>query len=163
MTTEETVAQKNITKPISDDANIKITASFDAGKIGDFPSINALQTNIIGIRSDLDKLKMQIDNKVSKQVITELEGKIIQHTKSLDVMAKKMMDMQSNLREFSQQPISHTLIDTIKKQLTDEIMEKVLGSITESNEKLQKSFDEKITEIKNTMALTKRAFFVQKK
>lgn len=118
-----------------------------------------LRTNITEMRTDMDKMKSQLSDKISKAIIMELEGKINTHTKSIDATSKKLFEVQNNVNSFVQQPISHTLIDTIRKQLTEEILANTRSLIEYQTEKTHNLIDEKITETRNQINNAKRFMY----
>lgn len=105
-----------------------------------------LTQTVNSLRIDIEKVKNQLSDKVPKAVLAELEGKINMHTKSLDVSSKKLFELQNNLTAYTNQPMSHTLIDTIRKQLTEEIMANTKALIDSQEEKMKQLIDEKNNE-----------------
>ena len=120
---------------------------------------NKIQMDLSSIRSDLDKLKGQLTDKISKAVLSEIENKINNHTKALDATSKKLFDLQSNVNVFIQQPISHTLIDSIKKQLTDDILSTVKSLMTEQKEETQLLLEEAIKETRAQINNSKKFMY----
>lgn len=104
------------------------------------------QASFASLKTDLDKLKSIISDKISKNVFVEIERKINVHTKTLDTYSKKIFELENNVNTFTQQPISHSVIDAIRKQLSDEIMANVTNLMEVQNEKTTKLIDDKTTE-----------------
>lgn len=125
----------------------------------DMNEIAQMQTAMVSMRTDIDKLKNIVSDKVSKAVLSELEAKINTHTKSLDATTKKLFELQTNFNAFAQQPMSHTLIETIRKQLTEEIMENTRQIITEQTDRTRKLIDEKFMETRNMISNTKKFMY----
>lgn len=118
-----------------------------------------LRTSIAEMRSEIDKLKAQLADKTSKAVLLELEGKINTHTKALDATSKKLFEIQNNVNTFVQQPISHTLIDTIRKQLTEEIMANTRAIIEFQTDKTNQLIEEKNIEIRHLINNAKKFMY----
>ena len=118
-----------------------------------------LRASIMDMRSEIDKLKAQLANKISKAVLLELEGKINTHTKALDATSKKLFEVQNNVNAFVQQPISYTLIDTIRKQLTEEIMANTRSIIEFQADKTNHLIDEKTIETRNMINNAKKFMY----
>lgn len=122
-------------------------------------SINKLQSSITNMRTDIEKLRIQVADKVPKAVLSELEGKINHHSKGLDATSKKLFELQNNLTTFIQQPISHSLIDTLRTQLTQEITDSIKKSLFDDIEAVKTLFDEKIDETHKMINNAKRVMF----
>ena len=122
-----------------------------------------IQQNQTQLRADLEKLRGQLSDKVSKALLTELEGKINQHTKSLDICQRKIFEFGSKLDKFVDQPISHTLIENIRKQLTEEIIVNVKAYISPLFENTHKLIEEKNNETRCLINKTKSFVFAQRK
>ena len=118
-----------------------------------------LQTSASSLRSDIEKLRVTVAEKVPKAVLNELEGKINAHTKALDTMSKKLFELQNSLNTFIQQPISHTLVDTMRRQLSEEILESVKILMNDQNEAMTKLIDGKITETRGMIQNIKKFAF----
>lgn len=118
-----------------------------------------MRASIAEMRQEIDKLKAQLADKTSKAVLSELEGKINTHTKALDATSKKLFEVQNNVNAFVQQPISHTLIDTIRKQLTEEIMANTRSIIEFQTDKTNRLIEEKNIETRNLINNAKRFMY----
>lgn len=118
-----------------------------------------MQSTITSLRTDIEKLKTSVADKIPKAIMTELEGKINNHTKALDTTSKKLFELQNNLNTFIQQPISHTLVDTMKQQITTEILDHIKVLLTEQDETIKKLIDDKITETKSSIQNIKRFMY----
>lgn len=118
-----------------------------------------LKSSIGDMRIDVDRLRAVISDKPSKAIITELEGKIGIHTKALDVVSKKMYEMQANVTAFVQQPVSNTLLETLRKQLMDEIMANTRSLIEFQIEKTNRTFEDKIIETRGMINNAKRFMY----
>jgi hemerythrin-like domain-containing protein len=123
---------------------------------------NKLQQNLIQLRADMEKLKGQINDKASKSLFTELEGKVNQHTKALDNSQRKIFEFGSKLDKFVEQPISHTLIENIRKQLTEEIMVNIKAVIDPLFANTHKLIEEKNNETRGLINKTKGFFYAKK-
>ena len=122
-------------------------------------SINKLQASVSNMRTDMEKLRVQVADKIPKAVLSEIEGKVNHHSKGLDAVSKKLFELQNNLTTFIQQPISHSLIDTLRKQLTLEISESIQKSLSDDIGIVKSSFDDKIDETRKMINNAKRAMF----
>jgi hypothetical protein len=118
-----------------------------------------LLSTVTGIKSDVDKLKGQISDKITKAVLAEFECKINSHTKALDATSKKLFEVQTNVNTYVQQPLSHTLIDTIRKQLVSEITANTNSVIELQTEKLIKLVDERNKEAYNRINNAKKFMY----
>ena len=135
-------------KSISVDSNEKILAE------------NAsLRSSIAEMKTDLDKFKGMLSDKIPKAVMTELEFKINTHTKALDATAKKLFEVQNNVNAFVQQPVSHSLIESIRKQLTDEIMANTVALMDSRHEQICHLIDDKTSETRNLINNAKKFMF----
>jgi len=123
--------------------------------------MNKLQTNVTSLRTDVEKLRTQMADKVQKAVLSEIESKITHHSKSIDATSKKLFDLQNNLSSFIQQPISHSLIDTLRTQIAQEITESIKKVVATDISELKTVVEEKITETKNMIQNAKRAMFAR--
>lgn len=124
-------------------------------------SIVKMQQNISGIRSDVDKLKTQMIDKLPKAVLSEVESKINHHSKAIETSSKKLFELQTNLSSFMQQPMSHTLIDTMRTQLTEEIIDTVKKMILAEVTSLKEMVDEKNIETRGIINNAKKVMFIR--
>lgn len=129
---------------MSDDNTTKRDNNIDFDKISS--DMIKLQASFTSLRTDLDKLKSVLSDKVSKSMFAEIESKINLHTKTLDSHSKKIFELENNVNTFTQQPISHSVIDAIRKQLSDEILTKITEMIDVQNEKTTKLIEDKNNE-----------------
>jgi hypothetical protein len=120
---------------------------------------NKMRSQIAEMRSEIDKLRIQMADKTPKAVLLELEGKINTHSKALDATSKKLFEVQNNVNAFVQQPISHTLIDTIRKQLTEEILANTRSIIEFQTDKTNRLIEEKNMETRNMINNAKRFMY----
>lgn len=118
-----------------------------------------LYDSIKTIKSDLEKIKEKSVDKFVRSVISQLEDTVRTHTKSIDNISKKMFELQTNLTSYVQQPISHTLIETIRKQLTDEILANTKEIIDARSSEILHIVDEKIDETRKQINNTKKFMF----
>jgi chromosome segregation ATPase len=118
-----------------------------------------LQTSVSSIRSDIEKIKTSLAEKIPKAILSELEGKINTHTKALDSTSKKLFELQNNLNTFIQQPISHTLVDTMKQQITTEIVDQIKILLADQDETVKQLIDTKIAETKSSIQNMKRFMY----
>lgn len=118
-----------------------------------------MQTTIASLRVDIEKLKGQLGEKVQKAVLSELEGKINTHTKALDANQRKLFEVQNSLNTFVQQPISHTLVENIRKQLTEEIMTNVKALVEPMFDNVRKLIDDKNVETRSMINKAKTFMF----
>jgi septal ring factor EnvC (AmiA/AmiB activator) len=121
-----------------------------------------LQQSIAQLRTDIEKLKGQLNDKVSKPLFTELECKMNQHTKSIDMCQRKNFEFGTKLEKFIDQPVSHTLVENIRKQLTDEIMTNIKAFVDPLFENTRKLIDEKNNETRLLINKTKNFFYTKK-
>ena len=116
--------------------------------------------NIINkLSDDNGKLRNMMSDKISKFIFTELENKINNHTKSIDVQSKKLFELQNNVHAFIQQPIAYSVIDNIRKQISDEIMENVQIIVNDLSEKLSSDIDTKNSETRKLINNAKKFIY----
>jgi predicted RNase H-like nuclease (RuvC/YqgF family) len=118
-----------------------------------------MQSTIDKLSSENEKLKNQVSDKISKFIFAELENKIIGHTKSIDTQSKKLFELQNNVHAFVQQPIALSVIDNIRKQIIDEIMENVQTKINELSDQVYGDIDKKTAETLKQINNAKRVMF----
>ncbi len=122
-------------------------------------NLQKIQANMVAIRSDVDKLKATVADKVPKAVLSELEGKISTHTRTLDGIQRKMHELNSQITSFAQQPIANTLLDTLRTQLTQETMEAVKKHVANEISEVKTLIDDKTKELQNVICNAKRVMF----
>lgn len=116
--------------------------------------------NIINkLSDDNGKLRNMMSDKISKFIFTELENKINNHTKSIDVQSKKLFELQNNVHTFIQQPIAYSVIDNIRKQISDEIIENVNLIVNDLSEKLSSDIDAKNAETRKLINNAKKFIY----
>jgi hypothetical protein len=143
-------------QPEQDTINVsKLTENFD--KL--LAEHARMQSSVSSLRTDIEKIKTSVAEKVPKAILTELEGKINNHTKALDTTSKKLFELQNNLNTFIQQPISHTLVDTMKQQITTEILDHIKILLTDQDEAVKQLIDDKIAETKHSIQNMKRFMY----
>lgn len=118
-----------------------------------------LNTNLAMMKVDIDKLKTQMNDKVSKMILSELESKINAHSKAIESLSRKLYEINNNVNTFVQQPVSQTLIETMKKQLSNDILHALQPIIEHKNMEINKNFDDKITELRNQINNTKKFIY----
>lgn len=155
-----TVPEKVMTVPDKTITNLeKITTKHEQQLEQIQESINKLQTSVSNMRTDIEKLRVQVADKIPKAVLSEIEGKVNHHSKGLDAVSKKLFELQNNLTTFIQQPISHSLIDTLRTQLMQEISESIKKSLSDDISMVKSSFDDKIDETRKMINNAKRVMF----
>jgi len=119
-------------------------------------NIDKTQTAISETRTNIDKLKTQLNEKTPKVIFSELETIVKTHTKAIDATSKKLFEVQNNVMLFTQQPVSHTIIDTIRRQLTEEIMANTRAIIDEQTTITHNLIETKNTEVRGMINNVKR-------
>lgn len=153
------VIKKKEERPVIIQEAITVSSEHDKVNINMSEELKKISDNINKLRIDVDKLKSQMTEKVPKTVLVELESKILNHTKVLDTTSSKLFELQKNLKEFINQPVSHTLMETLRKQLTDEITGNVKKMIESSSSAIMTIIDEKQLEIRELVNKAKRVMF----
>lgn len=118
-----------------------------------------INENISKLRTDVDKLKTQMLDKVPKSVLVELDSKILNHTKILDSNTSKLYELQKNVKEFVNQPVTHTIVDTLRKQLTEDVLTTVKKMLEVSADDIKGLIDIKINEVRGAINSAKRVLF----
>ena len=113
-----------------------------------------VSTDIVSMKADIEVLKKQMNDKVSKVVFGELENKIQTHTKVIDGTSKKMNDIKTNNMTI---PIS--AIDDMKKQIITEISETIGKLMTEYQVNVNRLIDGKFSDVHSQIANSKRAMY----
>jgi septal ring factor EnvC (AmiA/AmiB activator) len=116
-------------------------------------NMQKLQTSIASLRTDFDKLRSQV---VPKAIMGEVENKINTHTKTLDGIQRKMHELNCQITAFAQQPISNTLLDSLRTQLTQETMESVKKLVTSEITDVKSLIDDKVKELQTIIGNAKR-------
>lgn len=124
--------------------------------------INRIASDITTIKSDFDKIKTQLNDKVSKIMLQEIESKIINHAKILDTTSKKMNDLQNNIATFVNQPISEKMMEELRKQLTCEIMNNITTMLDEHNKSTEILIEKKLQSLHQQLSNTKHLLFNKK-
>lgn len=119
-------------------------------------NMQKLQTSIVSLRADFDKLRSQV---VPKAIMSEVESKINTHTKTLDGIQRKMHELNCQITAFAQQPISSTLLDSLRTQLTQETMESVKKLVTTEITDVKSIIDDKVKELQTLIGNAKRVMF----
>jgi chromosome segregation ATPase len=144
------------------DLNDDIQERFDAlqNKYDELETkLSQLDSTINKLVEDNVKLKNMISDKIPKFIFAELENKLNNHTKSIDVQSKKLFELQNNVHAFIQQPIAYSVIDNIRKQISDEIMENVNVIVSNLSEKLSSDIDTKNTDTRKLINNAKRFIY----
>jgi predicted translin family RNA/ssDNA-binding protein len=129
--------------------------------IDKIPKIDTAPINdsISSMKNDIEKIKAHVVDKVPKAVLAELESKLNNHSKSIDSFSKKLYELQNNLNAFTQQPVTQIMIETIRKQVTEEIMANVTSMFEEHVKKTNTAVETKHDELKSILQNTKRFVF----
>lgn len=117
-----------------------------------------LNATVNSLKIDVETMKKQLADKVSKAVWGELENKILTHTKALDGTAKKMNDIQTNVVGVGQS-LTYPAIEAMKKQIVDEMTATINTLMTTYQEKTNKMIDERIGVINTQLTNAKRVMF----
>lgn len=122
-------------------------------------ALNKIQISVTALRSDVDKLKVQQTEKVSRAVFSELEGRVNIHSKGIESTSKKLCELNGNLTTFTSQPISFQVIEGIQTHLEEIIIKEVRCIIEAHSEELKKLIDDRDVEIRKMLNNTKRFMF----
>lgn len=144
-----------------------------SGKIPEIQKINEnydkilaentkLKSDIASLRSDLEKLKGQMVDKISKPILIELEGKITNHGKAIETSQRKVSELQCSLLTYTQQPISHGIIENMRKQVTDDVIENMKKIFDPQFEGMKKLIEDKNNETRGLVNNAKRFMFQKK-
>jgi len=157
---------KEIYDPKNDITSIKETISSMKNEVDKLKSQvvdkidpTVIQDSVSSMKNDVEKLKSQVVDKVPKAVLAELESKLNTHSKSIESFSKKLYELQNNLNAFTQQPVTQIMIETIRRQLTEEIMANVTSMFNEHVAKTNASVEAKHDELKSILQNTKRFVF----
>jgi predicted transcriptional regulator len=120
-----------------------------------------LNETITTMKTDIDKLKAQMVDKVQKAVLAELESNLNNHSKLIESFSNKLCELQNNLNTFTQKPVTQIMIETIRRHLTEEIMANVTTMFDKHVEKTNANIESKHEEMKHTIQNAKRFAYVK--
>lgn len=122
-------------------------------------SLNKIQISLNTTKQDVEKLKIQHMDKVSKGVFVELENRVNTHSKGLESISRKVNELNTSFKAFSEQPISFAVIEGIQKHVEETMLREVKILIDSYTNELRRLIDEKNAETRQMVQNTKKFMY----